>query len=113
MPIATVGNVYTCNIYGILGAKECQKFLKDHPCLTPTAFSGPHSPACLSQLWKKAIGKDKGSSEPCRVVGGSIKIEQIKEIAENKMNDLNASSIDGAIEMVKGSARSMGMEIIN
>ncbi len=63
-------------------------------------------------LKKKAIGKDKGSSEPGRVVGGSIKIEQIKEIAENKMKDLNASTIDGAIEMVKGSARSMGLEVL-
>ena len=50
---------------------------------------------------KKAIGKEKGSSEPGRVVGGSIKIDQIREIAENKMKDLNASSIDGAIEIVK------------
>jgi len=45
--------------YGILGAKECQKFLKDHPCLTPTAYSGPHSPSCLSKLWKDAIGGDR------------------------------------------------------
>ena len=68
MPFKQVGNKKVpkysddaCNNsgYGILGAKECQKFLKDHPCLTPTAFSGPHSPACLSQLWKKAIGKDR------------------------------------------------------
>ena len=66
----------------------------------------------VSFFLKKAIGKDKGSSEPGRVIGGSIKIEQIKEIAENKMKDLNASSIDGAIEMVKGSARSMGLEVL-
>ena len=66
----------------------------------------------VSFFLKKAIGKDKGSSEPGRVVGGSIKIEQIKEIAENKMNDLNASTLDGAIEMVKGSARSMGLEVL-
>ena len=66
----------------------------------------------VSFYLKKAIGKDKGSSEPGRVVGGSIKIEQIREIAENKMKDLNASSIDGAIEMVKGSARSMGLEVL-
>ena len=66
----------------------------------------------VSFFLKKAIGKDKGSSEPGRVVGGSIKIEQIKEIAENKMKDLNASTIDGAIEMVKGSARSMGLEVL-
>tara|TARA_B100000575_G_scaffold211126_1_gene172112 strand:+ start:291 stop:719 length:429 start_codon:yes stop_codon:yes gene_type:complete len=66
----------------------------------------------VSFYLKKAIGKEKGSSEPGRVVCGSIKIEQIKEIAENKMKDLNASSIDGAIEMVKGSARSMGLEVL-
>ena len=66
----------------------------------------------VSFYLKKAIGKDKGSNEPGRIVGGSIKIEQIKEIAENKMKDLNASTIDGAIEMVKGSARSMGLEVL-
>ena len=66
----------------------------------------------VSFFLKKAIGKEKGSSEPGRVVAGSIKIEQIKEIAENKMKDLNASSLDGAIEMVKGSARSMGLEVL-
>ena len=66
----------------------------------------------VSYFLKKAIGKEKGSSEPGRVVSGSIKIEQIREIAENKMNDLNASSIDGAMEMVKGSARSMGLEVL-
>ena len=66
----------------------------------------------VSFYLKKVIGKEKGSSEPGRVVGGSIKIEQIREIAENKMKDLNASSIDGAIEMVKGSARSMGLEVL-
>ena len=66
----------------------------------------------VSFFLKKAIGKDKGSSEPGRVVGGSIKIEQIREIAENKMKDLNASTVDGAIEMVKGSARSMGLEVL-
>ena len=66
----------------------------------------------VSFFLKQAIGKDKGSSEPGRVSGGSIKIEQIREIAENKMKDLNASSIEGAIEMVKGSARSMGLEVL-
>ena len=66
----------------------------------------------VSYFLKKAIGKEKGSSEPGRDITGSIKIEQIREIAENKMNDLNASSIDGAMEMVKGSARSMGLEVL-
>ena len=66
----------------------------------------------VSFYLKKAAGKDKGSSEPGRTVGGSVKMNQIKEIAENKMKDLNASNIDGAIEMVKGSARSMGLEVL-
>ena len=66
----------------------------------------------VSFYLKKAAGKDKGSSEPGRTVGGSVKLNQIKEIAENKMKDLNAANIEGAIEMVKGSARSMGLEVL-
>ena len=65
----------------------------------------------VSFYLKKAAGKDKGSSEPGRSVGGSVKINQIKEIAENKMKDLNAANIDGAVEMIRGSARSMGIEL--
>ena len=66
----------------------------------------------VSFYLKKAAGTEKGSSEPGRTVGGSVKIAQVKEIAENKMKDLNAANIDGAIEMVKGSARSMGIEVL-
>ncbi len=66
----------------------------------------------VSFYLKKAAGKDKGSSEPGRTVGGSVKINQIREIAENKMKDLNAANMEGAIEMVKGSARSMGLEVL-
>ena len=66
----------------------------------------------VSFYLKKAAGKEKGSSEPGRTIGGSVKINQVREIAENKMKDLNAADIDGAIEMVKGSARSMGLEVV-
>ena len=66
----------------------------------------------VSFYLKKAAGKDKGSSEPGRTVGGSVKIDQIREIAENKMKDLNADNIEGAIEMERGSARSMGLEVL-
>ena len=66
----------------------------------------------VSFYLKKAAGKDKGSSEPGRTIGGSVKIDQIREIAENKMKDLNAANIEGAIEMVRGSARSMGLEVL-
>ena len=63
-------------------------------------------------FWKKAAGKDKASSEPGRDIVASVNSKQVREIAENKMKDLNASTIDGAIEMVKGSARSMGLEVL-
>ena len=66
----------------------------------------------VSFYLKKAAGKEKGSSEPGRTRGGSVKISQVREIAENKMKDLNAADINGAIEMVKGSARSMGLEVV-
>ena len=66
----------------------------------------------VSFYLKKAAGKDKGSSEPGRTVGGSGKIDQIREIAESKMKDLNAANIEGAIEMVRGSAISMGLEVL-
>ena len=66
----------------------------------------------VSFYLKKAAGKEKGSSEPGRTVGGSVKISQIREIAESKMKDLNAANIEGAMEMVRGSARSMGLEVV-
>ena len=66
----------------------------------------------VSFFLKKAAGKEKGSSEPGRTIGGSVKINQVREIAESKMKDLNAANIEGAIEMVKGSARSMGLEVL-
>ena len=66
----------------------------------------------VSYYLKKAAGKEKGSSEPGRTVAGSVKLSQVKEIAENKFKDLNAADIEAAIEMVKGSARSMGLEVL-
>ena len=53
----------------------------------------------------------KGSSEPNKDKVGSLNINQVKEIAEIKMPDLNASDLDSAISMVKGTARSMGITI--
>ncbi len=53
----------------------------------------------------------KGSSEPNKDKVGSLNMNQVKEIAEIKMPDLNAANIDSAMEMVKGTARSMGVTI--
>ena len=64
--------------------------------------------APTSYLLKKAAKIDKGSQMPGRESGGSVSIAQCKEIAETKMKDLNANDIDAAVDIVKGSARSMG-----
>jgi|TARA_B100001750_G_scaffold30448_1_gene20678 large subunit ribosomal protein L11 len=68
------------------------------------------SPA--TALLKKAAGIDKGSSEPNRNKVGKVSIDKVREIAEIKMPDLNAADLDGAIKIVSGTARSMGIEIV-
>jgi len=64
-----------------------------------------------SVLLKKALGIEKGSSEPNRVKVGKVTREQIKEIAQTKKGDLNATDIEAAMRMIEGTARSMGIEI--
>lgn len=64
-----------------------------------------------SRLLLKAIGKDKGSSKTPISRAGSITQAQIKEVAEQKMSDLNANDIDGAMKIIEGTARSMGIEV--
>ncbi len=64
-------------------------------------------------LIKKAIGLDKGSAKPNSSKVGKITKEQIRKIAETKMPDLNASSIESAMSMIAGAARSMGVEVID
>ena len=60
---------------------------------------------------KKAAGLDKGSKTPGTGSAGSITKAQLREIAEKKLVDMNATSIDAAMLMVEGSARSMGLQI--
>ena len=67
----------------------------------------------VSYYLKKEAKIEKGNSTPGRSVEGKITMKQIKEIANKKMQDLNAVDLEGAINMVKGSAVSMGMEIVN
>lgn len=64
-----------------------------------------------SQLIKKAAGLEKGSPVPNKNKVGTISMKQVEEIAKTKMPDLNASTVESAIEMVKGSARSMGVTV--
>ena len=67
----------------------------------------------VSYYLRKAAKIEKGNSTPGRSVEGQISTKQIKEIANKKMQDLNAIDLEGAMNMVKGSAVSMGMEIID
>ena len=62
-------------------------------------------------LIKKACGIEKASGEPNTEKVAKITLEQVRKIAEQKMPDLNAANIDSAIRMVKGTARSMGIEV--
>ena len=60
---------------------------------------------------RKAANLKSGSNKPGLEVAGSVSLAQIREIAEAKMQDLNANNIDGAMQIIIGSARSMGIEV--
>jgi large subunit ribosomal protein L11 len=63
-------------------------------------------------LIKQAIGIDSGSAEPHRVKVGKITHAQVREIAERKLNDLNANDLDQASKIIAGTARSMGVDVV-
>ncbi|SEG10927.1 LSU ribosomal protein L11P [Caloramator fervidus] len=65
-----------------------------------------------SVLLKKAAGIESGSPVPNKQKVGKVTIDQVREIAELKMPDLNAASLEAAISMIKGTARSMGIEVV-
>ncbi|GEK07273.1 50S ribosomal protein L11 [Schleiferilactobacillus harbinensis] len=62
-------------------------------------------------LLKQAAGVDKGSGEPNTKKVAKVTKDQVKEIAETKMQDLNAADVDAAMRMVEGTARSMGITV--
>jgi large subunit ribosomal protein L11 len=64
-------------------------------------------------LLRKAAGLDKGSPEPNKTKVGRVSRQQVREIAELKLPDLNAASVESAMRMVAGTARSMGLEIVD
>ncbi|HEX6194724.1 MAG TPA: 50S ribosomal protein L11 [Jiangellaceae bacterium] len=64
-----------------------------------------------AKLILKAAGLDKGSSEPNRVKVGAINRDQVREIAEQKMPDLNANDLDAAEKIIAGTAQQMGIEV--
>jgi large subunit ribosomal protein L11 len=64
-------------------------------------------------LLRRAAGLEKGSAAPNREKVGQVSRKQVREIAELKMPDLNAASIDSAMRMIEGTARSMGIQVVD
>src|SRR3989344_4102632 len=110
--------------HGLNIAEFCQKFnaaTKDKMGeITPVeitvyedrtySFVTKISPA--SALLKKAAKIEKGSGESLKTKVGKVTKAQIREIAEKKMPDLNAKNIEGAMRIIEGTARQMGLEVI-
>jgi len=66
----------------------------------------------ISYYLKKAANVGKGSQTPGTAVAGQLSEAQVREIAEAKMPDLNCHTVEAAMEMVRGSARSMGLQVV-
>ena len=69
------------------------------------------TPAAI--LLRKAAGIEKGSGTPNSVKVGSVTLQQVEEIAKAKMGDVNANTLDAAVKIISGSARSMGITVEN
>jgi large subunit ribosomal protein L11 len=66
-----------------------------------------------TDLLKRAAGVPKGSAEGTRAVVGSVTRKQVRDIAEQKMKDLNAYDVESAMRMIEGTARSMGIQVVD
>lgn len=66
----------------------------------------------VANALKKAAGLAKASTEPGRTLIGKVTKEQVMEIAKNKMNDLNTTKMESAMRIVAGTARSMGIQVV-
>ena len=76
------------------------------------SFSFVTKTAPASFFIKKAAGLQKGASEVGREIIGRVKRSQVREIAEAKMPDLNANDVEAAMKIIEGTARSMGVEVV-
>jgi large subunit ribosomal protein L11 len=65
-----------------------------------------------SELLRKAVGIEKGGAQAGRAAVGSVKRGSIREIAELKLKDLNVPSVDKAMKIIEGTARSMGINVV-
>ena len=76
------------------------------------SFTFATKTAPVSFFLKKAASVPKGGQEPGRVVAGQVTMSQVREIADQKIGDMNAVDVEGAMQMVMGSARAMGLEVV-
>jgi large subunit ribosomal protein L11 len=81
-------------------------------CYADRSFTFVTKTPPASYYLKKAAGLEKGSQTPGRGTIGKVTMAQIRTIAQQKMADLNAHDVDAAAEMIRGSARSMGLEVV-
>jgi large subunit ribosomal protein L11 len=81
-------------------------------CYADRSFSFIRKTPPASYYIKKAAKLDKAATEPGRESAGSVSMAQIREIAELKMVDLNANDLDAACRILAGSARSMGVQVV-
>ena len=79
---------------------------------TDRSFSFVTKTPPASHFLRKAARIEKGSSEPSKEIAGRVTWTQVREIAELKMPDLNANDLDAAAKIIAGSARSMGLEVV-
>jgi len=75
------------------------------------SFSLEYKSPPAAVLLKKAAGVEKGAGEVGTEIVGSVTSDQVREIAETKMADLNAASVEAAMRIIEGTARSMGLEV--
>ncbi len=81
-------------------------------CFTDRSFTFETKTPPASHYLKQAAKLPKGSTAPGREKAGTVTMAQVREIAEAKMEDLNANDIDAAAKIIAGSARSMGLEVV-
>ncbi len=80
-------------------------------CFTDRSFAFETKTPPAAYFLRKAANLEKGSQTPGRESAGSVTMAQVREIAEAKMQDLNANDLDAAAKIIAGSARSMGLQV--
>ena len=117
-PVGTILGQYGCNIMGF--CKEYnEKTASQAGSIIPAeitifedrSFNFILKTPPVADLLRRALDIEKGSGVPNTEKVGAVPRDKVKEIAEIKMKDLNAADIEGAMRMIEGTARSMGIEV--